>query len=63
MQVGVVFESKSVAAFSFASMTITESIKELNARFSDLIKVDGFKAADINQDSCTEESDSSQEFE
>lgn len=63
MQVRIAFESKSVHAFSFTTATISESIKELNVRFSDLIKVDGFRTADINQDLCVEESDSSQDFE
>lgn len=63
MQVSVTFESKSVDAFSFTTATIIESIQELNARFGDLIKTDGFKVADMNQDLCMEESDSSQDLE
>ena len=61
MHVSVIFESRSVDAFSFTTASIAESVREVNGRFSSLIRVHEPRQVENDQDACTEESDSCQE--
>ena len=56
MHVSVAFESRSADAFSFTAESIAEGIKEVNARFSDLIKARESREIETNEDAYTEDS-------
>lgn len=63
MHVRATFSSKSVDAFSFTTESVAEGIRELNTRFSSLIRVHEPRQVGKDQDAYTEESDSFQESE